>query len=119
MMTRRYELRLPVPPSANRWARLGNGHLYTPAKVLEYQAAVKVRAIVAKCVMIRPPATVAVAMTWYRGRRSGDLDRRIGIALDALQGLVYENDAQVVELHAYRRDDRTDPRLMVTIEEVA
>lgn len=53
---------------------------------------------------IRRPATVAVTIAWYRGRKAGDLDKRINIALDALQGVAYENDSQIVHLVASRHE---------------
>lgn len=116
---RRYELRLPTPPSGNRGQRLGRGHFYTPAKVLAFEQAVAVIARNARVRLIQPPATVRVHVVWYRGRRAGDLDNRLKVTLDSLQGICYANDAQVVGITAERRDDKDDPRLMVTIEEVA
>ncbi len=56
-----------------------------------------------------------VTMHWFRSRKSGDLDNRIKILLDALQGAAYESDSQVVELHAYREDDKLNPRCEIVI----
>lgn len=61
---------------------------------------------------------VRVTLDWYRGRKSGDLDKRIGITLDAMQGVFFENDSQVVELIARRHDDPKHPRIEVCVEEV-
>ena len=36
----------------------------------------------------------------------------------SLQGVAYDNDSQIVEIHAYLRDDKADPRVEVEIEEV-
>lgn len=47
---------------------------------------------------------IRVSLTWFRSRKSGDLDKRLGILLDALQETVYANDRQIVELHAFRFD---------------
>jgi Holliday junction resolvase RusA-like endonuclease len=60
---------------------------------------------------------VAVHIVWCRERRSGDLDNRIKIVLDAIKGLAYEDDSQIVEEHAYRRDGLT-PGVHVTIREL-
>lgn len=58
---------------------------------------------------------VSVDITWYRARRSGDLDKRLGVALDALQGVAYATDAQIVRLTASRFEDPKNPRLIVTV----
>jgi Holliday junction resolvase RusA-like endonuclease len=66
--------------------------------------------------MIRPPAKVKVSVVWYRERKAGDLDKRIGILLDALQSTAYENDAQVIEIHARREDgDPEHPRIELEV----
>jgi Holliday junction resolvase RusA-like endonuclease len=61
---------------------------------------------------------IAVTMHVYRPRKSGDLDNRTKAVLDCLQGVVYLDDAQIVELHTYRHDDKLNPRVEVTISEV-
>jgi hypothetical protein len=44
------------------------------------------------------------------------LDKRLGVLLDSLQGVAYENDSQIVELHATRSDaDPKHPRVVVTL----
>lgn len=52
----------------------------------------------------------------YRPRKSGDIDNIFKCLLDSMQGVVYENDSQIVELHAYRGDDKDNPRVEVSIE---
>ena len=58
---------------------------------------------------------VALELHVYRERRSGDLSNRIKIIEDALQGVLYENDSQVVELHAYLHEDRHAPRIEIEV----
>lgn len=43
-----------------------------------------------------------------------DLD--VSLILDGLQGRVYKNDRQVVEMHLVRKLDRTTPRAVVRVE---
>ncbi|HXI16819.1 MAG TPA: RusA family crossover junction endodeoxyribonuclease [Chloroflexota bacterium] len=62
---------------------------------------------------------VSVTLTFYRPRKTGDLDGRIPWLLDCLQGVGYADDKQVVALHCYRRDDKERPRVEVTIEPAA
>ena len=62
---------------------------------------------------------VVVRLWWYRSRKAGDLDKRVSVALDALANVWYCDDAQVVELHCYRLDDKHNPRLEVEVTPVA
>ena len=54
----------------------------------------------------------------YRPRRVGDLDNYAKVVLDALNGIVWEDDKQIVELHMYRYEDKANPRLEILIEEI-
>ncbi len=114
-----YAFTLPVPPSANRWHRSFGGRIVTAAPVRAYQERARLLALCAGVRQIRRPATVAVSVTWYRGRKAGDLDKRLGILLDALQSVAYENDSQVVEIRAFRLDhDPEHARVDVTVDEL-
>jgi Holliday junction resolvase RusA-like endonuclease len=59
---------------------------------------------------------VSITLKVYRARKSGDLDNRIKPLLDALQGVAFYDDKQVIEIHAFRFDDKHNPRVEVTIE---
>lgn len=113
-------LDLPEPPSANRWWRNVNGRMVTSAEARQYKQDVLRLAVQAtgKSLIrsrIAAPQLVAVELTWYRGRKSGDLDKRVGVLLDALQGIAYESDAQVAELHARREDRPRNAGVSVTV----
>jgi Holliday junction resolvase RusA-like endonuclease len=54
-------------------------------------------------------------MNFYRPQRRGDLDNRIKVLADALQGILYSDDKQVSELHAYLHDDKQNPRVEVEV----
>jgi len=105
-VSREIILELPVPPSANRWWRNYRGRTVKPESVTAYQTLVAVLARNAGVRMIRRPAEVKVMLAWYRTERRGDLDKRIGILLDSLQGVAYESDAQIAEIHARRVEGR-------------
>ena len=109
---------LPVPPSANRWWRRSGTHMYKSTEARDYQTYVNRLARSLGIRMIRRPAVVAFQVTWHRDKRMGDLDKRLGIVLDALQGVVYENDSQIVEIHAKRVDSKENPRIEVTVYEI-
>lgn len=96
-------MRLPVPPSANRWWRNVNGRMVTSREARAYKEAIP--RLAGRQTLILAPTQVAISIVWYRAMKSGDLDKRVGVVLDALQGVLYENDRQIVELHAYRAED--------------
>jgi len=80
----------------------------------EYQP---IKALAQGCRPISGP--VVVTIQWFRAARRGDLDNHLKVVLDALQGVAYRNDNQIVELHAYRLEDHQNPRLQIVIEDVA
>lgn len=105
---------LPAPPSANRWWRKFNNRMVLSDEARAYKTAVALR--YARQQPFAGP--VSVTLAWYRERKSGDLDKRIGIALDAMQGVFYQNDNQITELTARRFEDKGNPRLEVWIAEL-
>lgn len=114
-------LTLPEPPSSNRWHRMivikGQASIITSKEARDYTADAAKRARAQGCTPLSGP--ISVTVVWYRGRKAGDLDKRTNVFLDALQGICYENDSQIVELHAYRLDtDPAHPRIEVRIREV-
>jgi Holliday junction resolvase RusA-like endonuclease len=44
------------------------------------------------------------------------LDNRAKVALDALNGLLWADDQQIVELHLFRHDRPRDGALLLTVE---
>ena len=117
MTPRVVALELPIPPSANRWWRKWRNRMVKSTEALEYQAMVQLR-LVQVGVPFRQPTHVSLRLAWYRARRSGDLDKRLGVLLDALQGVVYESDAQITHLEAWRVDgDR--PRIELIVQEAS
>jgi crossover junction endodeoxyribonuclease RusA len=113
-------LDLPEPPSANRWWRNVRGRMVTSAEARQYKADVlrlaveQTRRPLSRA-RIAAPTPVRVTLVWFRGRKAGDLDKRIGVLMDALQGVCFENDSQVVELHATRIDRPRDAGVRVTV----
>lgn len=54
-------------------------------------------------------------LLYFGDKRRRDIDAYIKILLDSMEGVVYENDAQVTELHVYKDIDLDDPRVVVQI----
>ena len=106
---------LPYPPSANLyWRTTRRGHTYVSPEAKAYKARVRWLALGARVKPLAGPVSLSLAV--YRPRRAGDLSNRIKVLEDALQGVAYADDSQVVELHALRLEDAADPRVEVTVE---
>lgn len=108
-------LTLSLPPSTNRyWRKTKTGNVYISEDAKAYRQEVALRS----AQLGRIAGDVAVTLRIYRKIRSGDLDNRIKVLFDALQGNCLKDDNQVIEIHAYRFDDKTNPRVEVEITEL-
>ena len=99
-------LSLPYPPSTNRLTRYGNGKAYASPQA---QAWKQQAAWVAKAAGVRVTALpVAVAILLHpkankdgsASKRRIDLDNAIKATLDALNGVAWLDDRQVIRLAA-------------------
>lgn len=107
---------LPVPPSANRYWRSYNGTVVVSAEAQDYKAGVQ---LLAQYARLQPFAgEVAMYVHVYRVQRRGDLDNFAKVLGDALNGVMYHDDSQVVELHMWRHDDKAQPRVEVECRRV-
>lgn len=107
---------LPLPPSANVYWRIARGRAVPSKEADKFKA---MAAMLAKSEMGGRPlilGPVAVSLAVYFPTKAGDLDNRIKVTLDALQGIVFKNDAQVEEIHAVRFMDRANPRVRVVVD---
>lgn len=110
-------LTLPIPPSANDYWRTWRGRVVVSAEARRYKNGVQLRALTEG--HRKPLACPVVAsVVVYRARRAGDLDNFLKVLLDALKGIAFVDDSQVVELHARREDDASNPRVEVRVEAV-
>lgn len=109
------ELTLPLPPSANRYWRNFRGRTVVSAEAKAYKDFV---GVFCRMNEIEPiDGNVVIELDIYRERKRGDLDNRIKVCLDSLQGRVFEDDSQIVEIHARRFDDKDNPRVELKIWE--
>ena len=109
-----HEFELPVPPSANRYWRVWNNRIVVTPEAKSYKQAVYLK--LRNYEPLR--GDVAVNFTVFRPSRRGDLDNYTKIMFDALNGLVWLDDIQVVEIHSFRDDDKKNPRVRVLVYEV-
>lgn len=109
---------LPMPPSANEYWRSfavkGKVRVVLSAKAKSYKEAV---ADLAHRLGMKPEVShgVAVSIKVYRNQASGDLDNRIKVTLDALRGVAFEDDKQVVEIYAQRFEDKGNGRIVISV----
>ena len=103
---------LPCPPSANRYWRIFGGRavLSKEARLFKKKVAVLLHAKVK-----RLDGPVSVTVSWYRARKSGDLDNILKATLDSLKMIAFRDDKQVTAIHAYRFDDKANPRIEVSV----
>lgn len=108
---------LPLPPSVNHYlVSTGRGGRALTQEARNWKAAADIAIMHAR--LVRYDGPVAVYMHVYRERKAGDLDNRVKLTLDALNGHAWGDDAQVVELHTWRHDDKANPRVEVEIRTV-
>ena len=110
------KLTLPEPPSANRYWRHARGRTYRSAEANAYRDTILTHCW-ARSIPF-PSGPIRVTATWYRSRRAGDLDNRWKVLGDALNGVLWTDDQQIVELHLYRKDAPKAGRIELIVEAV-
>lgn len=105
---------LPYPPSANRYWRNFRGRMVVSAEAKAFKVQAALIAKLAGAQMIA--GAVSMLVDIYRPARRGDLDNTLKVTIDALQGIFYENDSQIVEIHARLHDDKRNPRAVVCVK---
>ncbi len=106
---------LPYPPSANRYWRNVNGRTLKSAQAREYQESA---GWIAKEQGLQPlVGAVLVDVRVYRPAQRGDLDNSLKVVLDALKGIGYMDDSQIVKIIAQRFDDKENPRIELSVKQ--
>ena len=97
---------VPGKPQGKQRARRGrNGRFYTPKETVAYERAVA-RACVAaggKCPHYRGPVELEV-VCYFTDRRRRDLDNVLKAVADALNGVAYGDDSQIVRAEVRREE---------------
>lgn len=64
--------------------------------------------------------SIAISVDVYLGtKRKADWDNFHKISMDALTGVVWQDDSQIIEAHVYKRYDKQNPRIEITLLEPA
>ena len=103
----------PVPKQSYRHSKHGG---YQPKRVKDWQELVGWTA----CHRGTPlQGNLQVDMQFYLGhKRRVDLDNLSKSVLDGMNGIVYEDDRQVVKLYLEKYYDKDRPGVMVTVKEL-
>lgn len=106
---------LPYPPSVNHyWRMIVKGKRAIP--ILSREAREYKQSMASHAAGHQPSQDpVCLTIRLYRPRKAGDIDGPLKPLLDALQGFLYVNDSQIVEMHVYRLDDKEAPRVEVEV----
>lgn len=114
-------LRLPWPPTMNRYWRHVGAKVLISAEGRAYRETVGGIVVEQGCPSVKGRVRVMV-YAFVPDRRQRDLDNLLKATLDALQkASVYENDSQIDDLHIIRedRDEQfPDGSLLVRISEI-
>ena len=130
---------VPVAKGRPRFARMGRGiRTYTPPRTEAYEAAVRIAArfamgstpLLEGPVRVIITAAMPIPQSWSKKKHAAvaqgvvpfvtrpDVDNLVKtILLDGMNGTIYKDDAQIVELTAIKRYDEK-PTTLVTVEEV-
>ena len=104
------------PPTANLYWRHVGPKVLISEDAKRYRKNTAVRAMLSRIQIIQGPVKIEIDL--FRPIKSGDLDNRLKVLIDALRGIAYADDKQIVEIHARRFEDKTNPRAEVRIYEV-
>ena len=111
--------RVPGIPISYKRVTHGN-HPHNPAVYREYRNAV---ALVARSVLKDNECTlkpVSVTVWVYHpvkaaSKQSGDIDNHLKSILDALNGIAFKDDGQVVKATIYKVKDKSNPRVEINV----
>jgi crossover junction endodeoxyribonuclease RusA len=108
------KLILPYPPSVNNLYATFRGRRIVSAKGRKFKADIAVLAKQQGAKLLA--GDLSVTFRVFRPKRIGDLDNRLKISQDALKGICFADDKQIIEIHAFRFDDKTNPRIEIDIK---
>jgi len=91
--------------------------MYVPADIKKYAEGLSITARSAMNEPITGPVRIDVNAYFGTCRRK-DIQNTLKSLLDALNNIVYEDDSQIVELHAYKHLDKENPRVEVHVTEL-
>lgn len=114
------EYTLPMPPSANKYWRhiiiKGRATVLVSQEARDYKR--EVGKLAKRLGMPLLTGKVQLTIQMHRGQKKGDLSNRIKVIEDALKGVAYHDDEQVVQINASRFESPGNPHIVISIVEV-
>jgi crossover junction endodeoxyribonuclease RusA len=107
------KLILPYPPSVNNLYATFQGRRIISAKGRKFKSDIAVLARQQGAKLLA--GDLVITFRVFRPKKIGDLDNRLKISQDALKGICFADDKQIIEIHAFRFDDRENPRIEIDI----
>lgn len=107
-----------VQPLPKQRPRLSSGHAYTPRKTVHYERLIAWHATFA----VSEPLTgdLYLSMQFYRkGKKRADVDNLSKAIMDALNGIAWIDDRQIVGLHALVEYGAKRPGVTIEVKRVA
>jgi Holliday junction resolvase RusA-like endonuclease len=109
----------PVPKGRPRMTK--TGHVYTPKKTATYERKVALLATIARQGAHRKPFTGPVgisAVFRFGTKRRIDIDNVLKAVLDSLNGILYEDDSQVMEIQVRKVMGSDEPGAHIVVTEL-
>ena len=116
---------LPYPPSANRYIRRTARGCYRTAEADRYRATAMALAISNGAVCLSGPVIVVATLLPKLTKKGAasktriDIDNCVKVACDALQGVCYKNDSQIVRLTIQIGDAVSGGGLRISVSEAS
>ncbi len=110
------KLILPYPPSSNTLYATFRGRRITSAIGRKFKSDIALLARQQGARLLN--GDLSVTFRVFRPIRRGDLDNRLKISQDALKGICFEDDRQIIEIHAFRFDDKANPRIEIEVKQL-
>lgn len=98
----------------------GKSRTYTPRATKEAENKVRNIAMVEMHKQKMKPLkkSVGIEITFYGARANADIDNLLKVCLDGLNKTAFEDDRQVVDVHAVKRTEKFQPRTVISIWEI-
>jgi len=107
---------VPGNPLPKERPRFAGGHAYTSDSTRDYEATVALYAREAMGGSAPLEGDLSVSLAFWRAdRRLVDLDNFCKVVCDAMNGIVWHDDVQIVKLAATKDTDRGRPRVEVRV----
>ena len=110
----------PVPLARPRFA---NGRVYLPQRSRDYRKILQQAAKIAMCGYEPMLGKLFCRLTFYRKfnpttRNFGDCDNHVKATLDALNGICYVDDSQIISGSFSKQTDKAEPHVVIEVGDI-